>query len=169
MYARVSSFSGFIDENLGGPPTAVAGTNISASPGGSVTLDASGSSDEGFGELVTFSWEQTLGAPIEIDGTQSTLNFTAPSQTGDLVFTLTVTDDAGNSNTDTVTVDVRAGGGDDGGDDGGNGGGGGDGTGTGDPGTGTVTGGCSTSGGGSSSAFAMLIGLALFWRRRRTA
>ncbi len=156
MYARVSSFRAFIDENLGGPPTAVAGTNTSASPGGDVSLDASASYDEGFGELVTFSWEQTLGAPVEIDGALSTLNFQAPSEMGELVFTLTVTDDAGNSATDTVTVDVRAGGG-----------GNGDGTG-GEPGTGTVTGGCSTSG-GSSSPLALLFAVALLWRRRKVA
>ncbi len=162
MYARVSSFRSFIDENLGGPPTAVAGESFSASPGGNVTLDAGGSFDEAFGELVTFSWEQTLGAPVEIDGSQATLSFQAPSQVGELTFALSVTDDAGNTATDTVTVDVRAGGGGDGG------GGDGGGTGNGEPGTGTVTGGCSTTSGGSSSGFALLIGLALFWRRRRS-
>jgi MYXO-CTERM domain-containing protein len=167
MYARVSSFNGFIDANLGGPPTAVAGTNTSASPGGNVTLDASGSYDEGFGELVSFQWEQTLGEPIQIDGTQSTLSFTAPNKAGELVFQLTVTDDVGTSAVDTVTVDVRAGGGDDGGNGGGGGGGGG--TGNGEAGTGTVTGGCSTSGSSSTGgAFAMLMGLALLWRRRRS-
>ncbi len=170
LYARVSSFNGFIDANLGGPPTAVAGTNISASPGGNVTLDASASFDEGFGEIVSYQWEQTLGAPIEVDGTLATLNFTAPTETGEVAFQVTVTDDVGNTAVDTVTVDVRAGGGDDGGNGGGGGGGDGGGGGNGEPGTGTVTGGCSTSGGSSTGGgFLMLMGLALFFRRRRSA
>jgi MYXO-CTERM domain-containing protein len=158
MYARVSSFRSFIDENLGGPPTAVAGNDISASPGGQVILDAGDSFDEGFGELVSYSWVQTLGAPVEVEGTGSVLEFQAPSESGELVFELSVTDDAGNTNTDSISIDVRPGGGNDDGT--------GDGGGNGGFQNNTVVGGCSTSGATGSSWAAIMLALGLFWRRR---
>lgn len=97
------------DENTA--PTARAGTDQTANPGATVTLDGSASSDS---ESTTlgYSWQFT---PTREDVTLSSTStveptFTAPSVTedADLIFTLTVTDAGGLTDTDTVTVAINA-------------------------------------------------------------
>ncbi len=78
-------------------------------PGADLTLDASGSTDDG--SIVGYAWTLPAGysaADLGVaagDLTSATLTFTAPAVTADteLVFTLTLTDDEGR----TTTVEVR--------------------------------------------------------------
>jgi PKD repeat protein len=84
-------------------PTADAGTDIDAIAGEEVTFDGTGSSDNvGIAE---YSW-------AFIDSTSQVLHTATPSYTfdtaGEYIVTLTVTDDDGNIDTDTVTVRVTA-------------------------------------------------------------
>ncbi len=94
------------------PPIAVAtvvgGTSVDE--GAEVTLDGSGSSGLP-GDGRTYLWTQTSGTDVTLnDATAISPTFTAPvRQTADdeeLVFSLTVTDAAGGSNTVTVTISV---------------------------------------------------------------
>ena len=82
-----------------------------ADAGQTVTLDGSGSLDPE-GEELRFSWMQTDGAVVTLsDGAiESTTTFMAPDDLsgGLLVFTLTVTDLQGATDTATVAVRVRA-------------------------------------------------------------
>ena len=95
-------------------PIANAGAAQEVDTGATVTLDGSGSSDPD-GDALTYTWTHTStdgSAPstpiIVANGVTST--FTAPDTAAELVFTLTVTDDSGDSATntgeDTVTITV---------------------------------------------------------------
>jgi len=109
LYARVSSFFDLIDEHAGGLPTASAGSDQSVTGGDAVTLDASESSDIGVGSVVAFQWVQTAGENVDFNeetAGSATAKFSAPNVAGDLEFELTITDDGGNSATDTVIVTV---------------------------------------------------------------
>ncbi len=83
-----------------------AGPDLEASAGGTVALDGSGST----GRDIDYSWEQTGGTPavpLAGAGTPSP-SFEAPGESAVLRFTLTVTDGANRTDTDTVTVRVHA-------------------------------------------------------------
>ena len=93
-------------------PTADAGADRVVRDREIVVLDGSASSDPNRGDSLTYAWEQTSG-PVTVtvnvtDATSAFANFRAPSDTGDFVFTLTVTDRAGVIATDTVTITVNA-------------------------------------------------------------
>ncbi|MUV56782.1 PKD domain-containing protein [Halogeometricum sp. CBA1124] len=90
-------------------PVADAGADQTVSEGATVTLDATGSTDAD-GDQLGYSWTQTGGPDAQLsvqDGAQPT--FTAPDVDGDatLTFEVSVTDEAGASDTDTVTVAVE--------------------------------------------------------------
>ena len=91
-------------------PTANAGADQSATTGTEVTLTGAGSSDSD-GTIQSYAWVHTStgGAtpttPI-IVANGETSTFTAPDTAAELVFTLTVTDDDGATNSDTVTITV---------------------------------------------------------------
>ncbi len=71
-----------------------------------VTLDGSASSDPN-GDTITFSWLQTSGPLVTLDdATLDGPSFDAPGVSAELIFELTVTDDLGGSDTDTVAVSV---------------------------------------------------------------
>ena len=89
-------------------PTADAGADQSVSSGQTVTLDGSGSSD-GEGTIATWQWIHESGPAASLNGgSTASPTFTAPNTAGDIVFELTVTDEAGNEATDTVTITVDA-------------------------------------------------------------
>jgi len=167
MYARVSSFFPLIDGNAGGLPTALAGDDLFVSGGASVTLDGSGSSDIGVGSISSYEWVQTVGTPVQLNANAATAQFVAPMRSEALEFQVTITDDGGNTSTDTVSVTVDmnippGGGGDDppgGGDDppGGN-----------DNRTPSdIVGSCNSSDGNASALLLLLAAFALVTRRRR--
>jgi len=94
------------------PPVADAGADQTANAGAVVTLDGSASTDPDVpndrtpGPL-TFSWIQTAGTPVALSGANTaTPTFTAPNVDETLTFQLTVTDDEGNSVTDTVAITI---------------------------------------------------------------
>ena len=96
-------------------PVADAGDNQAVDTSASVTLNGSASSDPDTGDTLTYSWAHTLtdgSAPdpaITLTGSDTASpTFTAPATAGELVFTLTVTDDATTpaSHTATVTISV---------------------------------------------------------------
>lgn len=154
LYARMTSFSAWADTYAGGPPTAVAGPDLTMKPGARVQLDGSASADSGFGVIASHRWRQVSGAPVNLDDTGAvTPSFTAPSTLGTIELELTVTDGGGATATDRVLVTIAANG---------------DGTG----GTGadvldeTIVGGCAA--GGGRTGFALLfIVLGVLLRARR--
>ncbi|RMF02634.1 MAG: hypothetical protein D6768_07805, partial [Chloroflexi bacterium] len=90
------------------PPVANAGTNQNVSPGSTVTLDGSGSSDPDGHTPLSFGWVQTGGSPGMTLSSSAAVSptFTANSA-GVFTFTLTVTDSFGlGSSGDTVMVTV---------------------------------------------------------------
>ncbi len=92
------------------PPTADAGEDFTVAEGAEVTLDAAASSDPDDG-IAAYLWEQTGGTEVELsDGTADRPTFTAPEVAADgavLTFQLTVTDTAGQTAVDEVTVTVE--------------------------------------------------------------
>ena len=92
------------------PPVADAGTTQTVDEGATVTLNGNASSDPE-GETLSYSWTQSAGPDVTVGGnTTATSTFTAPHllTDTDLVFSLTVTDSGGLTDTDTVTITVNA-------------------------------------------------------------
>ena len=91
-------------------PSANAGRDVTVDEGDSVTLDGRGSSDPESGTL-TYAWTQGGSPTVTLSGAATARpTFSAPQlmANADLTFTLTVTDPAGLSASDTVVVTVRA-------------------------------------------------------------
>ena len=87
-------------------PSADAGDGGNFAVGSSVTLDGSGSTDSD-GSITLYSWTQTEGDTVALTNAGlGRVSFTAPptDSTQTLGFLLTVEDDDGASNTDTVSV-----------------------------------------------------------------
>ncbi len=91
------------------PPVAEAGAIQKVSQGEAVLLDASGSTDAD-GSIVAYRWEQVSGQPVELSQPDSpTPTFTAPAVTGEsgaIIFLLTVTDNGGLKDTDSVVINI---------------------------------------------------------------
>lgn len=158
LYARVTSFASWMDGYAGGPPTAVAGDDISVRPGAEVIVDGGASTDTGFGTIASYEWKQVSGPSVTIDGaTTKTASFTAPSTNGTVELELVVKDGGNNMATDRVVVTISN-----------TGGGGGGGTGDEeDAAYGDVYGGCSTHHGATGPAMLLALGLVARRRRRR--
>jgi hypothetical protein len=92
-------------------PEARAGDDKPVRPGDEVSLDGSGSSDPN-GDPLTYGWSQTGGTDVSLsDATAVSPTFIAPTSTGVLTFSLTVTDTYGLSSTPdqaVVTVENHA-------------------------------------------------------------
>ena len=91
-------------------PSANAGRDVTVDEGDSVTLDGRGSSDPESGTL-TYAWTQGGSPTVTLSGAATARpTFSAPQlkANADLTFTLTVTDPAELSASDTVVVTVRA-------------------------------------------------------------
>lgn len=94
--------------NLNIPPTANAGTGENdVEPGTLLTLDGSASSDPD-GSIVSYSWTQTSGSSVTINGTGAVRTFEAPATLAGSVlgFRLTVTDSGGGTATATVAFTI---------------------------------------------------------------
>ena len=94
-------------------PVAEAGEDQIVLPFTTVTLDGSHSSDAD-GQITSYLWEQANigGTPVNlVDATSPTVSFDAPDpgEKKALVFRLTVTDNAGTSSSDDVTITVNPG------------------------------------------------------------
>lgn len=92
-----------------GIPSADAGLDQMVPLGAMVTLDGSGSSDPDNELPLSYQWVQTAGPTVTLsDETAVSPTFTAPNNVTDLIFTLTVTDNAGlESTADEVVIEVR--------------------------------------------------------------
>jgi hypothetical protein len=96
------------DSSSNDAPTAAAGSNQSVDEDQSVALDATGSSDPD-GDELGYEWTQTDGPDVGLqNASTATPSFAAPnvSETTTLTFRVTVTDDEGASDDDSVTVTV---------------------------------------------------------------
>lgn len=94
----------------GTDPVADAGPDQTTDEQTLITLDATASSDDG--SIVSYSWTQTAGSPtiaLANAGT-ATPSFTGPNIGSDTTFTffVIVTDDQGNSDTDSVNINLIA-------------------------------------------------------------
>ncbi len=87
-------------------PVAAAGADQTVAAGAGVTLDGSASNDPD-GEIRTYAWVQTAGPAVTLNADDTAMaSFTAPGQSANLTLSLTVTDNDGLSDTDTVNVTV---------------------------------------------------------------
>ena len=90
-------------------PNAVAPADFNAVETTAVTLDGSGSSDSD-GTIATYAWTQTAGTPTVTlnNANMASASFTAPAVDANtqLTFQLTVTDDDGATNSDSVVVTI---------------------------------------------------------------
>ena len=110
--AQVDTFAAYTVTNIvpNQPPMADAGADQTVDAGATVTLDGSGTSDPD-GTIAAYAWSRVSGPVIAFsDATVVSPTFTAPIANSQqtLVLRLTVTDDDGGTNADTVTITVRA-------------------------------------------------------------
>jgi len=92
------------------PPIADAGADQSVLTLGVVTLDGSGSSDPEDNYPLSYFWTQTDGSMVVLsDATSETPIFTAPSDPGEITFSLMVTDSLGMASlsTDSVVITIN--------------------------------------------------------------
>jgi len=102
-----NSSSDFVTVSVNARPSVEAGEDQTVSSGVSVTLTGTGSDSDG--SVASYLWQQTSGTTVTLNSpNDSTTTFTAPSGSTTLVFTLTVTDDQGVTNSDTISVAVNA-------------------------------------------------------------
>ena len=90
------------------PPVANAGADQTVDEAVAVALSGSGTDPDG--TVQSFAWMQTAGPAVTLSGADTaTLNFTAPQVDAltTLSFSLTVTDNSGDSASDTVQVRVQ--------------------------------------------------------------
>ncbi len=93
--------------NVNAPPDVDAGSDQTVHPGDRVTL--TGQADDPDGTITSYSWMQTAGPSVALQGKNSlTLSFTAPDVSDETVlrFRLTVTDNCGAEASDEVKVTV---------------------------------------------------------------
>ncbi|MBV1907906.1 MAG: DUF1566 domain-containing protein [Kangiellaceae bacterium] len=90
-------------------PVANAGDNLTVAGSENITLIGSGTDSDG--TVSTFGWSQTSGSGVQLENANTaSASFVSPTLTADeiLVFELTVTDDDGDTGTDSVSITVEA-------------------------------------------------------------
>ncbi len=86
-------------------PSALAGSDLTAEAGSSVSVTGAGSDPDG--HIVSHSWSQVSGPSVTLQNSdQWTVNFTAPATAGDVRLRLQVTDDDGLTGSDDVIVEI---------------------------------------------------------------
>ncbi|MFH2066082.1 MAG: PKD domain-containing protein [Pseudomonadota bacterium] len=93
-------------------PIAAAGPDQTIEKGAIVTLDGTGSSDPDAGDTITYRWTKLSGPDVTLsDSTSASPTFTAPASLENVafVFELTVTDNGGLSDNDTVIITITDG------------------------------------------------------------
>ena len=86
-------------------PSALAGSDLTAEAGSSVSVTGAGSDADG--HIISHSWSQVSGPSVTLQNSdQWTVNFTAPTTAGDVKLRLQVTDDDGLTGTDDVVVEI---------------------------------------------------------------
>ncbi len=88
------------------PPVADAGEDISVSLGAFVELDANGSEDAD-GDEISFEWRQVAGEDISLENADNAIAGFTATMAGSFSFEVIVTDEFGESDTDTVDVEVN--------------------------------------------------------------
>ena len=89
-------------------PVADAGSDQTVHIGAIVTLDGGRSSDSDAGDILSYEWEQPAGPVVQLSNTTAAdPSFTAPTSASTLTFKVTVADNQGASDSDTVTIRVR--------------------------------------------------------------
>jgi PKD repeat protein len=97
-------------KDLNKPPVAKASFDQTVDSGTTVTLNGNNSADPNPSDSISYTWLQTNGELVTLDDDSSiTPSFTAPTvgSTEELIFRLTVTDSAGLSSSDDVSVFVK--------------------------------------------------------------
>jgi lipopolysaccharide export system protein LptC len=97
-----------VDPQANTPPTVEAGSDQSVSASQIVTL--LGSSADSDGTVVTWQWSQLSGMPVTlINADQASASFSSPAVTvmEELLFELSVTDDAGASTADRILITIN--------------------------------------------------------------
>ncbi len=103
---RVAIGSENVTTDIAFPPVANAGPTQEVPPGAIVMLDGSGSSDPD-NKALTYLWEQLGGANVTLDDpTDPQPTFIAPTELGELLFRLTVTNSSGLSDSRQTQINV---------------------------------------------------------------
>ena len=93
--------------DVNSPPNANAGDDQSVAF--SATVNLSGSGTDSDGTISSFAWTQVSGTTVNLtDANTENASFTAPSTAGEIVLQLMVTDNEGETATDTVSITVVA-------------------------------------------------------------
>ena len=99
-----------VSQGTGNPneaPVVDAGADMTVNTGATVSLQ--GSATDADSTSLTYVWEQVSGTTVTLGQADTpTAEFTAPNAAAELSFSLTVTDDMGSADSDTVAVDIVA-------------------------------------------------------------
>jgi hypothetical protein len=111
-YGETATKSVSLEAIANSEPEADTGGDKEAAIGEHVTLDGSGSHDpDPDGMIISYTWEQTDGPSVSMQGSnQPIASFSVPTVEEDTTFgfTLTVTDDEGAENEDSMEIHVNA-------------------------------------------------------------
>ena len=99
-----------VSQGTGNPneaPVVDAGADMTVNTGATVSLQ--GSATDADSTSLTYVWEQVSGTTVTLGQADTpTAEFTAPNAAAELSFSLTVTDDKGGADSDTVAVNIIA-------------------------------------------------------------
>jgi choice-of-anchor B domain-containing protein len=99
-----------VSQGTGNPneaPVVDAGADMTVNTGATVSLQ--GSATDADSTSLTYVWEQVSGTTVTLGQADTpTAEFTAPNAAAELSFSLTVTDDKGGADSDTVVVNIVA-------------------------------------------------------------
>jgi PKD repeat protein len=94
------------NEPVPGTPTAIAGQDVSISPGGTVQFSGAGTDDNG--SITKYEWDFDGDGVFEWSSNENGLTTFIFNNVGTYTATLRVTDDSGKTATDSLTVTVKS-------------------------------------------------------------